>query len=217
MLSETGHHIFASAEAQFATATESSAMRTDIAENLFTVAGLLTPDECQRLIDRAERMGFAAATVAMATGPQMMTNVRNNDRVTFDDPALADWLWERAQAHVPQALAGSMATGLNERLRFYRYDPSQRFKAHRDGIVERSPTERSRLTFMVYLNSGAEGGQTVFYSEDRVDGRRRVVASIDPQVGTGLFFAHEWWHEGANVISGRKYVLRTDVMYRDAA
>jgi hypothetical protein len=192
-------------------------MRTDIAENLFTVAGLLTPDECRQLIERGEGLGFEAASVAMASGPRMMTNVRNNDRVTFDDPGLADWLWDRAKAHVPRTLDGSTATGLNERLRFYRYDPSQKFNAHRDGVVERSPTERSRLTFMVYLNAGAEGGQTVFYSEDRVNGLRRVVASIDPQVGTGLFFAHEWWHEGAKVVGGRKYVLRTDVMYRDPA
>jgi hypothetical protein len=189
-------------------------VRTDIAENLFTVGNLLTPDECQRLIDRGEGMGFEAASVAMASGARVMTNVRKNDRVTFDDPALAAWLWGRVQPHVPRTLGGSVAAGLNERLRFYRYDPSQKFNAHRDGVVERSPTERSRLTFMVDLNSGAEG---VFYSEDRVGGLRRMAASVDPQVGTGLFFAHEWWHEGAKVVSGRKYVLRTDVMYREPA
>lgn len=32
-----------------------------------------------------------------------------------------------------------------------------------------------------------------------------------------LVFAHEWWHEGAKVLSGRKYVLRTDLMYRSMA
>ncbi len=192
-------------------------MRTDIAENLFTVAGLLTRDECRRLIDQGEGMGFEAASVAMAAGPRMMTSVRNNDRVTFDDPALAEWLWQRARPHVPATLGGSVAAGLNERLRFYRYDASQKFNAHRDGVVERSPTERSRLTFMVYLNDGVEGGQTVFYSEERAAGLRKVVASIDPRIGTGLFFAHEWWHEGAKVVFGRKYVLRTDVMYRDRA
>jgi prolyl 4-hydroxylase len=190
-------------------------MKTHIAENLFTVAGLLTPAECQQLIDRGEEMGFEAASVATAGGPRMMANVRNNDRVTFEDPALAEWLWERAEPHVPPTLEGAVVTGLNERLRFYRYDPSQRFNAHRDGAVERSPVERSRLTFMIYLNAGAEGGQTIFYSEERVSGLRPVVASIDPAVGMGLFFAHEWWHEGARVVSGRKYVLRTDVMYRD--
>jgi predicted 2-oxoglutarate/Fe(II)-dependent dioxygenase YbiX len=192
-------------------------VKNDIAEHLFTISDLLTPAECEELIARGERLGFEAASVATAGGPQMMPGVRNNDRVTFDDPALADWLWQRVKPYVPHEIDGSVAVGLNERLRFYRYDPSQRFNAHRDGVVKRSPTERSRLTFMAYLNGGAEGGQTVFYSEDRVSGLRRVVASVEPQAGMGLVFAHQWWHEGAKVTSGRKYVLRTDVFYRDAA
>ena len=190
-------------------------MRTDIAENLFTVAGLLTADECGQLVERGKAMGFEAASVALASGPRVLTSVRNNDRVTFDDPGLADWLWQRARPHVRAEVGGSVAVGLNERLRFYRYDPSQRFNAHRDGTVERPTGERSRLTFMVYLNEGAGGGQTVFYSEERVDGLRKVVASVEPRMGMGLFFAHGWWHEGSKVLSGRKYVLRTDVMYRE--
>jgi len=190
--------------------------RTEIAENLFTVAALLTPEECRQLIDRGEGIGFEAASVATTAGTKMMTNVRNNDRATFDDPKLATDLWERVKPHLPP-LGAATAIGLNERLRFYRYDPSQRFHAHRDGVVERSPTERSRLTFMVYLNEGAEGGQTIFYSEERIDGLRKLVASVEPCLGMGLFFAHEWWHEGAKVLSGRKYVLRTDVIYRDPA
>lgn len=190
-------------------------MKTDIAQRLFTVTDLLTSAECEELIIRGEAMGFEAASVATADGPQMMPGVRNNDRVTFDDAKLTDWLWERLRAYVPPELNGAAPAGLNERLRIYRYDSSQRFHAHRDGVVKRSPAERSRLTFMVYLNDGAEGGQTVFYSEERINGLRRVVASIEPKAGMALVFAHEWWHEGAKVLSGRKYVLRSDVMYRD--
>ena len=189
-------------------------MRTDLAPNLFTVDDLLTPEECRQLIDRAELMGFGAASVSTASGPKMMTKVRNNDRVTFDDPELAQWLWDKVRPHVPAVLDGATASRLNERLRFYRYDPSQRFHAHRDGAVEASPTERSRLTFMVYLNEGTRGGQTVFYSEERVNGLRKLVASVEPRTGMALCFDHEWWHEGARVEEGRKYVLRTDVMYR---
>jgi Rps23 Pro-64 3,4-dihydroxylase Tpa1-like proline 4-hydroxylase len=144
----------------------------------------------------------------------MLTNIRNNDRVNFDDPAYAHALWERAKQHVPEESAAGNPIGLNERFRFYRYEPAQRFKGHRDGVVERSPNEQSRLTFMIYLNEDFEGGQTVFYSETRNNSLREIVASIAPRTGMGLFFAHEWWHEGAPVLSGRKYVLRTDVMFK---
>jgi predicted 2-oxoglutarate/Fe(II)-dependent dioxygenase YbiX len=190
-------------------------MLTAIAQNLFTVTGILRPDECEQLIARGEGIGFEAATVATPSGPKMMTNVRNNDRVTFDDVELASFIWQRIKPYLPAQVDGWTASGLNERFRFYRYDASQRFNAHRDGVVERSPHEKSRLTFMIYLNEGSEGGETVFYTETRVDGLRQVAATVKPSAGMGLIFAHEWWHEGARVLSGRKYVLRTDVMYRD--
>src|SRR4051812_11103555 len=116
-------------------------MITPLAENLFTISDVLSRKECEELIERGEGIGFEAATVAVSSGPRLMSNVRNNDRATFDDPNLANLLWERIEKDVPEEIDGSIAVGLNERLRFYRYDPSQRFNAHRDGIVERSPRE----------------------------------------------------------------------------
>jgi predicted 2-oxoglutarate/Fe(II)-dependent dioxygenase YbiX len=187
-----------------------------LAPNLFTVPNFLSPDECRALIARGESLGFEAASVATAAGPQMLTNVRNNDRVTFEDPAYAQSLWPRVLPHLPPPTDGADPIGLNQRFRFYRYDPSQRFKGHRDGVVERSPAEKTRLTFMIYLNDDFAGGETVFYSEDRVGGLRQVVTSVRPATGTALFFAHEWWHEGAPVTSGRKYVLRSDVFFQNA-
>ena len=49
--------------------------------------------------------------------------------------------------------------GANERFRCYRYKPGQKFAAHYDGAFERDETERSLLTFMVYLNDDFEGGR----------------------------------------------------------
>lgn len=62
---------------------------------------------------------------------------------------------------------------------------------------------------MVYLNSDFTGGETKFYDED---GSRLRVA-VRPERGMALGFVHLQLHEGAPVVSGRKYVLRTDVMY----
>jgi hypothetical protein len=147
-------------------------------------------------------------------GRDMRTDIRNNDRVAFDDLGGADALWGRVQPVIPTTLAGGTAVGLDEHFRVYRYDPSQRFKTHKDGVVVRSPTVRSRLTCMVYLNDDFTGGETAFYAYERVEGDRPVVAEVHPRTGMGLVFLHEWWHEGKAVLSGRKYVLRTDVFYR---
>lgn len=190
-------------------------MSVAIAKDLYTIPSLLTPDECLELIHRGEAAGFETATVRLTGGPTLIPNVRNNDRAKLDDSNLAEWLWNRAKQHIPPNIGNSVAVGLAEQLRFYRYDPAQRFNAHRDGSIKRSDSEQSRLTFLIYLNDDAIGGHTIFYSEDRVDGLRRVIAKIEPQTGMGLLFAHDWWHEGARVVSGRKYVLRTDVIYRD--
>jgi hypothetical protein len=50
----------------------------------------------------------------------------------------------------PYALAkfkGREVVGLNERLRFYRNDPSQKFDWHQDGYFERDDGECSQFTF----------------------------------------------------------------------
>ena len=63
--------------------------------------------------------------------------------------------------------------------------------------------EQSMLTFMLYLNGGFEGGATSFQGG----------LSIKPEAGMILVFRHALYHEGAAVVSGRKYVLRSDVMF----
>jgi predicted 2-oxoglutarate/Fe(II)-dependent dioxygenase YbiX len=105
---------------------------------------------------------------------------------------------------MPPTLAASAPVGLNERLRFYRYEPGQRFRWHRDGSYARDRDERSLLTVLLYLNDDFSGGATEFEAGPRVT----------PEAGCALVFAHGLRHQGAPVIRGRKYVLRTDVMYR---
>jgi predicted 2-oxoglutarate/Fe(II)-dependent dioxygenase YbiX len=189
-------------------------MKTVLAENVFTVSGILTPEECSQLIERGEALGFERAAVRTSSGPQMRPLIRDNDRAEFVDPALAAILWERCLPFVSQELEGGTAIGLDDHFRFYRYDVGQRFKRHKDGVVERSPIVRSRLSCLFYLNGGFTGGETVFYSHEQVQGVRQEEAVVVPQAGDALFFLHEWWHEGRELTMGRKYVLRSDVFYR---
>jgi predicted 2-oxoglutarate/Fe(II)-dependent dioxygenase YbiX len=173
-------------------------------ECIFTVAGVLTADECASFVHTIESNGPKAAPVTTGYGFEMMPELRNNTRVMIDDPARAAWLWDRVVAFVPPRFGPWKAVGLNERLRYYRYDPGQYFKWHGDGAFVRSREERSLLTAMVYLSEDFEGGSTDFHD----------YGSVIPQRGSALFFEHSLIHQGAPVIRGRKYVLRTDVMYR---
>ena len=65
---------------------------------------------------------------------------------------------------------------------------------------------------MIYLNEDFDGGETNFYFLSQ-----EPVLSVRPVRGQALVFAHWKLHEGAEVLRGRKYVLRTDVMYRHEA
>ncbi|HKX28734.1 MAG TPA: 2OG-Fe(II) oxygenase, partial [Blastocatellia bacterium] len=88
----------------------------------------------------------------------------------------------------------------------YEYQAGQYFAPHSDRAFVRNETERSWYTFMIYLNEGFKGGETVFLVEPE--------KSIRPQTGMGLLFQHPIIHAGAEVTEGVKYAIRTDLMYR---
>lgn len=174
---------------------------------IWTVSDVLDEAACTGLIARIEEMGPTEAPITTAAGFVMRPDIRNNTRVIFDDQALADDLFARVRGHLPAEMKGMAIAGVNERFRCYRYTPGQRFAAHYDGAFIRDAAERSWLTFMVYLNDGFVGGATDFPAN------RRTIA---PRRGTALLFQHALLHEGAEVLSGVKYVLRSDIMYRQS-
>jgi prolyl 4-hydroxylase len=186
-------------------------------EQIWTVEDFFTKDECHAVIARAEAIGFGDAPITTARGMVMNKETRNNERVMFDDVPLAASLFERARPHVPAEIrerhappeaAPWVASGLNERLRVYRYHPGQRFRPHFDGsFLREEDVEESALTFMVYLDDDFVGGATAFLDDGIV---------IVPRTGMALFFFHPILHEGRTVERGVKHVLRTDVMYRRA-
>src|SRR5262245_16484921 len=175
---------------------------TQLGTSIFTIDDVLTPEECASMIARAEANGFEVATINTARGARVDTNTRNNDRVIVDDMELAQSLWKRVGDQVPPMHSGRQVRGLNERFRFYRYVPGQRFAWHSDGPFARDNGELSLLTFMIYLNDGYRGGATRF-ERTLVDGKK----------GMALLFDHGLVHEGAELLEGTKYVLRSDVMY----
>ena len=81
---------------------------------IFTVGGVLSPAECAGLIERIEREGPTVAPITTMQGPRLALDVRNNERVMFDDEALAADLFERLREHVPPEIHGD-AGGRGER------------------------------------------------------------------------------------------------------
>ncbi len=172
---------------------------------VFTVPDVLTGDDCKMLIGMLEGQGFDEAPIATIAGPVMNKQIRNNTRVILDHQDLANRIYARIEHALPM-VCGTKPVGANERFRAYRYEPSQRFAPHLDGCFQRDAHERSELTLMIYLNDGFGGGATKFLDYE---------IEVVPKTGMALLFQHRILHEGAVVTSGTKYVLRSDVMYRD--
>ncbi|QJW96356.1 2OG-Fe(II) oxygenase [Frigoriglobus tundricola] len=184
-------------------------------DDLFVVLNFLSPDECEYYTTMSEAGGFGDAPITTMSGPVIRKDIRNNDRVMIDDPRIAETMWARLKPFFPERVPFWLPVGLNERWRFYRYDPGQQFDWHFDGAYERSPLERSAFTFMIYLNGGVAGGATEFNLRSRgATQNDDPIVRVRPEAGKALVFPHRIYHRGAPVAAGRKYVMRTDVMCR---
>lgn len=171
-------------------------------DGIFTIQNLWTPTTCQEFIRKSEKEGFEKALVNTINGPVEMQEYRNNDRLFWEDETLAEQIWNEIEEYVPCDLGEYQAIGVNELFRFYRYGVDQQFNWHYDAPYQRNQDEQSFYTFMIYLNDDFEGGETAFRGIE-----------IKPRTGDGLLFFQELEHAGLPIISGRKYILRTDIMY----
>ena len=175
----------------------------DLGHGMLAIDGFLSAAECTHFIALSERLGFENVTAAASENERARPGARDNDRTTLDDPDLARRLWQRAAPAVPE-IDGAIPAALNPRFRIYRYDPGQRFTRHRDGIV-RQDGMFSLLTILFYLNDDYEGGETRFTD---------LSVAWRGAPGQAFLFPQRALHEGAEVTRGRKYLLRSDVLFR---
>lgn len=189
--------------------------------------GLLSPAECQSFISQAESFGIEP------TGYRM--SIRQTDRVAAKSTAVAEWLMNRIRPFL-QPINLSMSNkkwpkgvpwffprrnwnpvGLNEMFRLCRYEPGGFFLPHHDAGFVRSESERSLKTFMIYLNNDFEGGATNFYRESQRHYQpgdlANIIYSFRPEAGDALIFNSAMLHDGEKVMSGRKYIMRSEIMY----
>ncbi|KAK9143575.1 hypothetical protein Syun_012975 [Stephania yunnanensis] len=200
--------------------------------HLFTVPSFLTCLESRAFVKAAESIGFVHQG---SLGPTKGEAFRDNDRISVNDPVLAQSIWDSGLngLFVDIKIRGKVAVGLNPNIRFYRYKVGQRFGRHIDESVDLGNGRRTYYTLLVYLSGGPVGlktktknvsgtsqesstealvgGETVFY-----DNRQRIVAEVAPIEGMALLHLHGaqcMLHEARNVSKGVKYVFRSDVIF----
>ncbi|GFO27456.1 2OGFe(ii) oxygenase family oxidoreductase [Plakobranchus ocellatus] len=209
-----------------------------MAMNAFYSALLLLKKESEHLIGEGERVGFESIGFSRK-------NYRDSQRISFQSQELASLLWERIKDFVEHIvidkdpreihIEGSsllmqghwQPTGLNCTFRLCRYYPGGHFAPHNDGFFAISATERSLKTFMLYLNGDFHGGSTNFIDPSQTlymgpDGKycaeeKNILYHVQPETGMAIIFNHNRLHEGQRLENGIKYILRTDIMYKNLA
>ncbi len=106
-----------------------------------------------------------------------------------------------------------------------RYEKGDQFGQHVDVSTKGGEGEETEFTLLIYLNGSEtqadlddlgqealQGGETIFWKT-----KSKQLVSVAPKRGMALLHAHGrrcLMHEGAEVLKGQKYMLRSDVMYR---
>lgn len=122
---------------------------------------ILTREECQAIITKAETMGFAEADISYASGAKMNKEYRNNSRVTLTDEEIRLKLEDALLPLVPPEIPGhKKVAGISPKFRVYKYESGQQFKKHRDGNQE-DDMGIALITVLVYLNKAGLGGETL--------------------------------------------------------
>ena len=178
--------------------------------------GFLLPTECKIMIELAEKQGFQNADSYC-----YLYRDRRNDRIQVDDTGLSKLMWDRISGHVSHLTVNKRGklwapNSVNSRFRVSRYIGGENhyFGPHTDGgYFDPQTGEQSYLTLLVYLNSKDEfdGGCTNFFTAGKV-------YQVVPEPGLcTVFFQEEYrcLHEGEKVEKGTKYIIRTDIMFKE--
>ncbi len=161
-----------------------------LSEPIVQVIDFFTYDECLLCINHSEKLGFKKAKLAHKG--------RNNLEVFEQNEILRDAINSRIkqQFNLTNFL-------LSQHLEFYKYNEGHSISVHTDKSKLISKDIFSTKTLLIYLNDNFYGGATLFPSQN---------ISISPLTGMLILFDQDYLlHEGGEILSGTKYILRTDI------
>lgn len=207
-------------------------------DGAFILNNVLTKKECEQFIKISEELKYEQSPLnylypdgSTSRISEESLRIRNNLRVLTDAPE--DWyrtVCGRVVKFLPKTLTifGEIwdlneEHCLNERWRFNKYEVGHYFKPHFDVGFTKNVNEKTLLTFILYLNDGFEGGETIFFpggkSASHLKQPDREEVKVKPKQGMALVFYQDgelnYRHEGApHVSKGKyKYIIRSDIFY----
>jgi len=208
-------------------------LRTLVPNAVFCATNFFTESECKAWITKAEsEIGFQyvnhPATRYIAQ--------RECGRIQETNWDIAEQLFQRMQHFEMMkkinpligidGSGGYLPMTCNGNIRIYKYEKGMSFGKHVDGSdrIPEVQNGNTEITVLVYLSS-CLGGATRFYlpfsknKSKSSKNKEKSGISFVPQAGAILFHVHGdrcLEHEADPVLSGIKYVLRTDIVYGNA-
>lgn len=193
----------------------------------FVLENMLSREECAFFVAKSEAIGFKSSGYP--------SQIRVCARISVNAPALAAKLFERAEPFLSEPIVVARGgerprgvpddvlpgtwrpIGLNEVIRICRYTKGGFFLPHFDYGFERTMQERSLQTFMFYLNDDFDGAPTTFYDDTQEHYVRpddaKALERVRVPAGGVLVFKSQVTHDGGLLRTGKKYIMRTEVMY----
>ena len=199
-------------------------------------------DECQMLVQCCK--DFLEATNKNNAPPKKGEAFRNNERYLHsnqgENKEFADKLWKErlspiflsdrnkhlfemqelsslnpsAQPKTTEDTPCFLPVGVNTDLKFYRYKEGAQFGQHVDEPVFKVVDGEklvSEFTILIYIScdTSLKGGETKFWL-------KKHPISVEPKCGRVCLHwtGKECLHSGEKVDRGEKYVLRTDLFYK---
>jgi len=191
----------------------------------FVLSGVLDVDYCNHLIRMTEDKQYTPAVINTGSEHVIDTSIRNNSRYMTHDSDITNYIFDKIKEFIPVTFNGRKLVGIYDKMRYLKYRPGEYFKPHYDGITELDHGRVSMLTVQLYLNDNFTGGTTRFLSDNfdtivdttidtTIDTTGEQFVDVIPQTGSVLIFEHEILHEGCILLSGTKYTVRMDILYK---
>ena len=188
--------------------------------DLIQLIKILEPNELKYINDYIDTLEFHDCKVFGKEGKNYVNNdIRSSSGLTLDDSTkgtimlhqrinvgLEDYYKKVKSVHknfsyypVP---CGIGTKCWREGIQVLEYEPGQRYRFHHDAATDKKLKEYERkLSVILYLNDGFEGGGTEFI-------KKQV---LKPEPGHAIMFPSNWCypHSGQEVISGKKRIAVT--------
>lgn len=214
---------------------------------VFSTGPLLTVEECQAWIQKANDLELETGDFIFKTGAKGYERMKTGGRRFSSTTVVHDTVFaEKAAAilHRPESLVplvlgnGKVFTGVRSRFLVSKYTQGQFFAPHFDGnVFEDDPDEsllgsQSEFTAVLYLSDDFEGGATLYLPSatgDRDDENSNnengnhwseVKEPVAVRPAAGCAVAHRAFtvmHGGGKVLQGVKYIMQFGIMYAEPA